>query len=146
MISGRSFLDREHADLISKLETASARSDRLGRIFSDVLKIFEYHLNREDEMVIPLIESISARANRRVILDTFAVQKRWEEFKREYETLLNEHSQVLKLLEEVEDLHPVEGDQLSYVVLSMKRHIEFEESLIYPAAMVVGDLIECSKM
>lgn len=146
MKSARSLLDREHSELLEKLQELSGRSDGFGRVFENVLKIFSYHLDREEETVMPLLDYISRRTENRRLIDTLMLQRAWEGFTREYDNMVNEHNQMTKLLNEVEDIYPIEGeDEVSRVIRDLKHHMEIEDELLYPAAFTVKDLLERRK-
>ena len=56
-----SFLDREHTEILETLQAASFTEGSTKRIFSEMLSIFSYHLDREEETVMPLLHYLSER-------------------------------------------------------------------------------------
>ena len=54
-----SFLDREHTEILETLQAASFTEGSTKRIFSEMLSIFSYHLDREEETVMPLLHYLS---------------------------------------------------------------------------------------
>ncbi|AKA49518.1 hypothetical protein IX51_10905 [uncultured archaeon] len=145
MKSGRSFLDREHTYLLEEMQALTGRSDRFGRLFENVLTIFSYHLDREEETVIPLIDYLSRREGSKRLLDVLNIQRAWDGFRQEYDNMLNEHAQMNKLIAEIDDEYSHEDKNISQLIGELKHHIEIEEVILYPAALAVGELLECRK-
>ncbi len=142
MTSGKFLLEKEHSSLMERLSYLSQRPDHFGRLFENVLKIFSYHHGREIETMVPLLEYMWHRNEYR-LHDLFKLQKAWKEFQDEYESMISEHGQMKRLIGEIEDYPALEEDDVSRLVHELKRVIELEEEILYPAALVVGDLIQC---
>lgn len=145
MKSGKFILEREHGELLDSLSEASRRQDHFGRLFEDVLKIFRYHLDRELETVLPLLEYMHQRNEENRLHDMLRLQEIWSNLRDEYGNLLNEHKQMFRLIGEIDDYPALEEDHISDLVQELRKHIELEEQVLYPAALMVGELIECSE-
>lgn len=146
MKHGKFILDREHAELLDTLSEASQRPDHFGKVFQNVLKIFNYHHDRELETVMPLLEYMYSRNEKNRLHDVFKLEKAWNTFRDEYDTMLNEHRQMIQWIDEVNDYPSLEEDNISCLARDLKRHIEVEEQIFYPAALMVGELIQCKEL
>lgn len=139
-----SFLDREHGEILEKLHHASDIEGETGSAFGDILKIFSYHLDREEATVVPLLRYLSERTFEERDIDFNELENASMDFESQYDTMLEEHGRMVELMAGIER-KSVGKREVSDLVEELKRHIEIEEEFMYPAAVGAMDLVEWEK-
>ena len=92
-----SFLDREHTEILEALQATSLTEGSTKRIFSEMLSIFSYHLDREEETVMPLLHYLSERVTENYELDYALLRLQVHEFNTEFDNMLSEHQKLSEL-------------------------------------------------
>lgn len=142
MIDHISFLDREHTELLEKLQQYALNKGRLGTIFSQILAIFSYHLDREEETVIPLLAYLKERMGRKKRPNLEYFRKISSEFDNEFENMIKEHLQIEDLCQDAITLAGTDCIEIHDLSGSLRRHMLLEEQLLYPAAQAATFLLE----
>ncbi len=61
MTDGKNILDEEHEELIEMLGEVASEQTEVGRLFSEVFRIFRHHLDKENQTVAPLLAYLKER-------------------------------------------------------------------------------------
>ncbi len=140
-----SFLDKEHTELLEELQFAAESGGKLGETFSEILSLFSYHLDREEETVVPLLEYLSERTVEGNIADYAGLIQAAEGFDEEYESMIKEHSDLNTLSTEAESMLTDDTAKFEQLIHKLRHHIALEEEVLYPAAIGAGDIIDYEK-
>ncbi len=144
MENKESFLDREHSELLESLQELSSSGGCNSRIFSDILKTFSYHLDREEETVVPLLGYLKCRIDRSCKPDVGKLRSAWDDFTKLHDTMLEEHREIKELLSEVKN-QPETSLKEQRLIRTLEHHVEIEEEILYPASMAAGVLTTVDK-
>ncbi len=139
----KSILDEEHEELIGMLVEVAGKHTEVGRLFSEVLRIFRYHLDKENETVLPLLSYLKERLGNHNGNNKEALKLAWIEFKNDYPEMMHEHQEMGKLLERASNFMRINSDKAAMDLAEhLLNHVDFEEEILYPAAFASGKLIE----
>lgn len=143
MTETHGILDHEHEMLLEELDGVTRRNDRVGEIYSEVLRLFRTHLTEESETVVPLLRYLKDRLG---VFDNNAVESlrlASARFEDHFDRMLEEHGEIsrqINLAIEELKIHP---DEIAlHLAHELLHHVELEEEVLYPAAFASGDLIE----
>ncbi len=143
MSDEKNILDEEHEELIETLGEVARKKTEAGKLFSEVLVIFSYHLDKENETVAPLLAYLKARLGDYRDKDKDALNLARTKFEDSYPEMMQEHEKMAKLIRRAQDSLKENPDKLaSDLAEHLLHHVELEEELLYPAAFASGDLAE----
>jgi iron-sulfur cluster repair protein YtfE (RIC family) len=137
-----SSLKDEHEKLHAELEAALKAPGRIGQAARRVAAALHPHFVREEEIALPplaLLQPLSqgppTPAMREILLLTDALQ-------RELPQMLQEHQAIGHALDELSRVARDEGAP-AYAELSdkIRAHALQEEQILYPAAILVGEVV-----
>lgn len=132
----------EHTGLLMDLKALSKGDTSFSSLFMEVLRIFRYHLDREEHTTIPLLRFLGQRNNGGGKPDTGDLRMKWRTFSMEYDIMISEHQQIISLLEKLDDFPDFSQDAMARDVAGeLRHHVALEEQVLYPAAMAAGDLL-----
>lgn len=137
-----SFLDREHTEILESLQHAAMSGGGLGILFSEILSVFSYHLDREEETVLPLLNYLPGRTSRAARVDLVPIHLRASEFCTEIDSMLKEHQKLSELSSSASTFSGSGNENVSCLIKKLKHHMLLEEEILYPAAMGVLKLLE----
>lgn len=137
-----SFLDREHTEILETLQAASFTEGSTKRIFSEMLSIFSYHLDREEETVMPLLHYLSERVTQNHGLDYALLRLQAHELKTEFDSMLSEHQKLSDLASLAGKLIRSDSGEKIELLGRLKHHMLIEEEILYPAAKGAVELLE----
>lgn len=139
-------LKEEHSRLVISMNGISQDPGKTGKAFSEVLKIFRYHLDREEGTVIPLLSYLKERMCKggRTVDDSLVTAA--DNLSVELESMLEEHRQIEDLLGRIMDLPKEKQTEMALeIVAELRHHVALEEQMLYPAAMAATELIKLKK-
>ncbi len=136
-------LDKEHKELVERLEEASGKGTEAGRVFVDVLGIFRYHLEKENETIVPLLVFLKDRLDEKNQINTAELDEARHRFDDKYCEMIQEHRIMGNLLKKAETaLITEEDERSSELIRELMHHVELEEELLYPAAKASGYILK----
>lgn len=138
-------MKEEHTRLLVDLQTMSVGRTSLNAVFEEILRVFEYHLDREEETTLPLLAFLEQRSTFGSFqkMNPEILKSAWDLFKNEVKTMLTEHRDILRLIEKAEELPGFSQNAYARDVSeAIRNHIRLEEKILYPAAMAAGELLE----
>ena len=135
-------LKQTHIRLILDLQAISQGRTSVSAAFEEILRIFEYHLEREEYTTYPLLNFLLQRSKDGEIINVDCVVRAWEGFNAEYEQMLSEHQQLISLLNKAEEFPGFRHNAFARdLVDEIRTHIALEEQVLFPAVMAAGELI-----
>jgi hypothetical protein len=142
-----SSLEEEHKETHERLERIVSSSGNTANIAKQVQSILQPHFEKEEQLSIPVLGALQPYANGTLTEETKsqAIQIS-QQFKQEYPTMLEEHKQIVAVLDELENTAMQENrqDAISFIA-ELKNHALNEEQVTYPATIMIGELLELKK-
>lgn len=132
----------EHEDLHAQLLAATREPGEVGQAAGEVARLLHPHFVREEEFALPPLALLAplARGDDRGLADVLALTRR---LKAELPAMLAEHGQIVGALEKLRraarDAGRIEHARFADALML---HAQMEESVLYPAALLVGQLAE----
>jgi hypothetical protein len=135
-------LDIEHAELREQLATAAAAGGRTGEAARGVMAVLRPHILLEEEFAIPPLTLLPRLAKGEISSDMKRYQVLAETLKAELPRMLDEHGLIVKALRELMKAAQEEG-QTGYARFAQKMilHAQTEEEILYPASILVGEIL-----
>lgn len=129
-------LEREHKEIFQSLTALANRDDGLGRIAREVLESLRPHLEREEELVIPVLDALGDLA----LSGASGAGKPAEiagRLSAEYFMMFREHEAILEKVNALYDQAKKNDDrEATELGERLREHIALEETVLYPAALV----------
>jgi hypothetical protein len=132
----------EHRAIHEQLEEAMQAPGQVGVAARALGKVLHPHFVREEEIALPPLGAMRQLAAGTLPSDATALLKMTEALTRELPGMLDEHTRIRRAVRALGEAARVEraatyerlADQLAL-------HAQTEEEVLYPAAVLVGDLI-----
>ena len=133
----------EHEELHAELRKATRMPGRVGKAAKQVAQVLHSHFERENELVLPAIGVARELAEDKTSTDFPKALELSEQFKIEYQRMLQEHVEIVKALDELEKAaRKAKKASVVNFVRKLKVHARTEEDLTYPAVLMVGKLLK----
>lgn len=136
------FLDREHSELLEQMSEIAAGKGRIAELYGEILSIFSYHLDKEEETVIPLLGYLKSRdtgQNKGRLRDLESASRK---FIGDAEEMVFEHSKMAQLIEKAASAMGSDSSgKAADLGRSLLHHVELEEEILYPAAKAACELL-----
>lgn len=133
----------EHDQIYARLERLAQTPGKTGKASRALLTIMRPHLFKEEEFVLPQLGVLKKMAFGESTEGMTWAIKRSKDLKKEYPQMLAEHKAIFKFIDELSRVADLEGDQGALDLAGqLKAHIQDEEDIIYPAAILAGDYIK----
>lgn len=128
-------LDVEHEEILDQLRQATLEKNRSAKKFEEILSNFKNHLEKENYTIVPLLNYNKGRTESKYQLAEVAYLDAAKRFDDSYESMVEEHRLIQRLIREVQSLLQIEGNKkLSNTCNKLLHHIDLEEEFLYPAA------------
>jgi hypothetical protein len=132
----------EHEELHARLLAATREPGEVGEAAREVARLLHPHFVREEEFALPplaLLEPL-ARGEIQGMADVLPMTRR---LKAELPSMLDEHRQIVGALDRLRNAARNAGSQEHAAFAdALVLHAQTEESVLYPAALLVGELVE----
>jgi iron-sulfur cluster repair protein YtfE (RIC family) len=137
-----SSLRDEHDQLHAELEAATTAPGRLGASARRVAAALHPHFVREEEIALPPLGLLEPLTQGPPTPDMRAILPLTDALKRELPTMLQEHREIGKAVDELARVAREEGVP-AYADLSarIRAHALTEEQILYPAAILAGEFV-----
>jgi hypothetical protein len=134
-----SSLTAEHALLHTALTTASRLSGSAGAAAHEVRALVEPHFAKEQRQVFPLLRLLPMLSHGEAESWTAELLPIVDPLDTEIPILLREHLTIRRALERLTTAAWREGhSDTAFLAQRLERHIQMEEEVFYPAALLVG--------
>lgn len=135
-------LQAEHEALHARLAAATREPGDVGAAAREVARLLHPHFVREEEFALPPLALLAplARGDTRGLADVLPMTRR---LKAELPAMLEEHQQIVRALEKLR-LAARDAGRTEHVQFAdaLVLHAQTEESVLYPAALLVGEMAE----
>jgi hemerythrin HHE cation binding domain-containing protein len=137
----------EHAAIHAALVDATAAAEPVGAAARELARVLHPHFVREEEIALPPLGLLARLADggdgtRISGPETTVVLTMTDALKRELPQMLEEHARIRTAVEELRRAAIAAHDTASERLASqLALHAQNEEEVLYPAAIVVGELI-----
>ncbi len=136
-------MNEEHEELHNELRKATRMPGAVGKAAKHVAEVLHPHFERENELALTVIGIARELAEERDSPDFPKALELCEQFKVEYERMLNEHVEIVKALSELEKAaKKAKKASVLEFARKLKMHATIEEDLTYPAVLMVGRLLK----
>jgi hypothetical protein len=135
-------MEEEHEELHSELAKATKIRGSIGDAAKKVAEVLHPHFERENELALPVIGVARELAEGQTSPDFPRALELYEKFKGEYVKMLQEHGEIVKALDKLENAakaHKKKG--VIDFARKLKLHAKIEEELTYPAVLMIGKLL-----
>lgn len=136
-------LKLEHEELHAELVALTKAPGKVGEAARRVATLLHPHFVKEEEFALPPLGLLSAAASGRITPEMRAVVTMTERLKEDLPHMLGEHRQVVGSLETLAEAGRAEKrpDAVRFAE-KLRLHAEFEEQVLYPAAILVGEQVK----
>ncbi|WP_427914942.1 hemerythrin domain-containing protein [Ramlibacter sp. MMS24-I3-19] len=135
-------IQAEHEALHAQLRAATRAPGEVGQAALDVARLLHPHFVREEEFALPPLALLAplARGEVQGLADVLPMTRR---LKAELPAMLAEHQQIVGALEKLRRAARGAGlDEHVRFADALILHAQTEEAVLYPAALLVGEVAE----
>ena len=140
-------LQIEHEELHANLVEATKQPGAVGEAAREVARLLHPHFVREEEFALPplgLLERLAREGATEEMAEALPMTQR---LKTELPQMLAEHKQIVGALEELRKAARAAGrPEVEHFSEALVLHAQAEEQVMYPAAILVGELVARSLM
>src|SRR4029453_18096328 len=135
----RSLLE-EHAEIHMALSVANQAGGRTGEAARGVLAVLDPHLAHEQGVALPPLRLLPRLANGDVGPDMAASVEVASQLRAELPLLRQEHVAIKPGPERLWEVGGSGGKpEYAFLAQRINRHLDVDEEVLYPAALIVGD-------
>ncbi len=132
----------EHDTFFYQLDRARTLPGRLGAAARNLADALQPHLVAEETYALPPLAVLHSLADHEIPPEATAVISMAERLRRELPMMLQEHRAILGLLDELtKAAREADNDEMEAFADALRLHTEMEEQVLYPAAVLVGELL-----
>ena len=132
----------EHEAIHSALEEATRIPGRVGEAATALAKVLHPHFVREEEIALPPLGLLPTLAAGNAVADPPAVLAMTDTLKREMPQMLTDHKGIRAAVEQLRVVASAAKDaKVEKLAEELALHARTEEEVLYPAAMLVGDIV-----
>jgi hypothetical protein len=132
----------EHEAIHSALKEATRATGRVGPAAQELAKILHPHFVREEEIALPPLGLLSRLAGGNFTADMADVLSMTDALKRELPQMLEEHKTIRAAVENLRvAARGDNADKYERLANDLALHAQTEEEVLYPAAILVGEII-----
>ena len=136
-------LRAEHDELQERLIEATEAPGAVGEAALEVQRLVYPHLAREEELTLPALGLLADVVRGALRSDMAAVVPVSKRLKAELPALFAEHRQIIVALERLAAAAQAAGArEHERFALAMIQHLQVEEVVVYPAAILLGEYLE----
>jgi len=130
----------EHAELYSGLDTASQLPGETGASARRVMVLLKPHMEKEQLRLLPMLETGPVEPWMTELLPLA------DQLRAKLPELRREHAQILAALETLRtEAWAEQHSEYAFLALRVKHHIEVEEHILYPAAVITAEYMRLRK-
>jgi hypothetical protein len=135
-------LQQEHEKLHGQLRQITPAAGEVGEAGRNLVRLMHPHFVREDEIALPPLGLLQRLAAGEAGADMAAVLALTDRLRAELPAMLAEHRAIVAALGRLEDAARAAGrDDIIGLAQSLRLHAATEEKVMYPAAILVGELV-----
>jgi Hemerythrin HHE cation binding domain len=135
-------LKAEHDELHGELVEATKAGGRTGDAAKAVAELLHPHFVKEEEYALPPLGLLVALSEDKFESDMADVLKMTDRLKPELSTMLAEHKEIVGALANLADAAKTENKpHIVHFAEKLMLHAQTEEQVLYPAAILVGEIV-----
>jgi hypothetical protein len=135
-------LVQEHAEINTALTAAANLPGGTGIAARRVLTLITQHTKDEQRKVFPLLYLLPLLDRQEVEPWMAELLPVAERLRADIDTMRRAHGPIRNALDELNTVAWREGhEEYAFLALRIRQHIQMEEEILYPAALVVGDYL-----
>ena len=135
-------LRQEHEQLHAELRRATRAEGEVGEAARRLARLMHPHFVKEDAIALPPLGLLKVLASGQFDAGMAAVLSLTDRLRAELPAMLAEHRSIVDALARLEDAARRAGrDDVVEFAQALKLHAATEEQVMYPAALVVGELV-----
>lgn len=136
-------LQAEHAELHATLRKASEEPGAVGEAAREVARLLHPHFVREEEFALPPLALLATVARQGVSADMSLVLPMTHRLKAELPAMLEEHANIVLALDKLRvAARAARRPEYEHFADALVLHARTEEEILYPAAILLGEVIE----
>lgn len=132
----------EHQEIHAALTSATEAPGSVGEAASELARLLEPHFAREEEIALPPLGLLQPLANGEFEPSMSNVLPMTDALRRELPQMLREHTEIASAAQRLERIAGEEQNlEVQELARKLQLHAKSEEEILYPAAILVGDLV-----
>jgi hypothetical protein len=132
----------EHREIRSALEDATSVAGAVGTAAQALARVLEPHFVREEEIALPPLAWLAPLAAGELPSGTAEILGMTDALRRELPRMLDEHTQIRAAVEKLRlAARSARATRVEQLAEQLALHAQTEEEVLYPAAVLVGDII-----
>ena len=132
----------EHEAIRRELAFATRERGEVGAAARELAKLLQPHFEREEQIALPPLGLVEPLARGEATLEMRAVLPMTDSLRAELPRMLDEHVGIRAATKELERIAGGEGNiRVVRLARQLALHARSEEELLYPMAVLVGDLV-----
>src|SRR5262245_32537500 len=136
-------LTDEHAELHERLAEAIAAGGETARAAQELVKVLHPHFVREEQIAMPPLSLLPRLARGEAGEDMRPALEMTRALERELPRMLEEHAAIKAGFRRLGEIAEKEGHvRVARAARRLVTHAETEEAVLYPAALLVGRVLE----
>lgn len=133
----------EHDEIRDALASVAREPSRLGEVASTLAIVMEDHLDREEAYALPPLALLSALARGEAYEEMRDILPITDALAVEIPALVDQHRIITKAARELRATAQAEDrPEIERLAQQIMRHVQVEEQINYPAALLVGAIVE----
>ncbi|TAM57640.1 hypothetical protein EPN52_12910 [bacterium] len=139
-----SALEHEHEEIHAALHRALALSGETGAAARVLATLLKPHFEKEELYATPALSVLPEVARGQVPANVREIATATETLKAELSQMLTEHVAILEAANRMGVAARQEGQaEAAELAANLKHHALVEEEVVYPAAVLVGEVLKC---
>jgi hypothetical protein len=136
-------LVKDHEEMEAELDKAIKEGGQVGMAALNLREIKKQHSEREEKFALPPLGLLRALTTGMLTDEMAQASIMADDLKAEMPQMLIDHRNIYAALDKLDESAKQEG-KLEYVkfVERMRLHLEEEEEVYYPAALLIGDYLK----
>ena len=132
----------EHEAIHEELVAATRLADPVGKAARDLAAVLHPHFVREEEIALPPLGALQSLAQRQAVENADAILDMTDSLRAELPRMLQEHVAIKAAVQRLRDVATTAGAPSAVELAdALALHARTEEEVLYPAALVVGDML-----
>lgn len=137
-----SSIQEEHMQLMAELIAATHEPGPVGEAARELSNTLQPHFDREERFALPPLALLRPLSEGTLPAGAEAVLPLTDSLLAEMPRMLEEHHQIAAAIRQFEAVAQAEGVYRHETLgVELRRHARSEEEVLYPAAILVGDLV-----
>ncbi len=136
----------EHANIHGALIAATRRPGPVGAAAQELARVLHPHFVREEEVALPPLGLLEPLARGAWTPDMVDVLPMTDALRAELPEMLRQHQTIGAAARHLEAVATEQGDvDTVELARELQKHARTEEQIMYPAAILVGDLVRARR-